>query len=50
MNTTNRPEQQVILQATEAIPLEDRSLSASETLKEQQADVREKDAAPVFVP
>ena len=38
------------MQANEAVALEDRSLPASETLKEQQADVQEKDAARVFVP
>ncbi|MBV6396240.1 MAG: hypothetical protein HFACDABA_01835 [Anaerolineales bacterium] len=38
------------MQPADAIPLEDRSLPASETLKEQQADIAEKDFAPVFVP
>ena len=38
------------MQATEASPLEDRSLPADEVLTEQQAEVTEKDSAPVFVP
>ena len=50
MNTTNQNEQPIPLQSTEAAPLEDHSLSASETLKEQQAEMEEKDAAPVFIP
>ena len=50
MNAINQTDQQAIMQSTEAIPVEDRSLSASETLKEQQAEVSEKASAPVFVP
>jgi hypothetical protein len=50
MNTTNQNEQPAILQPTEAIPLEDNSLSASETLREQQTEVAEKESAPVFIP
>gem|GEM_PF-5181668 len=50
MNTTNQNEQPIPLQATEAAPLEDNSLPASETLREQQADVQEKDAVRVFLP
>ena len=38
------------MQATEAIALEDKSLPASETLREQQADETEKVSVPVFVP
>lgn len=50
MNTINQNEQPAILQATEAIPLEDRSLPASETIREQQAEIAEQSSAPVFVP
>ncbi len=38
------------MQVTEAFPLEDRSLPANETLKEQLSEVAEKDSAPIFVP
>lgn len=38
------------MQATEAAALEDNSLPASETLREQQADETEKLCAPVFIP
>lgn len=38
------------MQATEAVALEDNSLPASETLKEQQADETEKVSVLVFVP
>ncbi len=50
MDTNNLNEPQTPMQATEAYPLEDRSLRASETLQEQQAEVAEKSSAPVFVP
>ena len=50
MNTTNQNEQLVILQAIEAIPLEDNSLTANETLREQQADDTKKLSVPVFIP
>lgn len=49
MNTQTEPTVNN-LQPTEAIPLEDNSLPASETLKEQQADETEKVSVPVFVP
>jgi hypothetical protein len=38
------------MQATEAVALEDNSMPASETLKEQQADDAQKLSVPVFVP
>ncbi|MFZ5855326.1 MAG: hypothetical protein ACOYZ6_00715 [Chloroflexota bacterium] len=38
------------MQMTEAVALEDNSLPASETLREQQADDTEKVSVPVFIP
>lgn len=38
------------MQMTEAVALEDNSLPASETLREQQAEAAEKESAPVFIP
>ena len=50
MDTNNQNEQPAILQATEAIPLEDRSLPADEVIMAQQSDSADNDAAHVFVP
>lgn len=51
MDANNQNEQQAILQATEAVPLEDRSLPADEVIAAQQSESAERfDAAPVFVP
>lgn len=50
MNTLNQNEQPVILQAMETTPMEDRSLPASQALREQQADSAAKETAPVFIP
>jgi hypothetical protein len=48
MNTQTEPIN--TMQATEAVALEDKSLPASETLKEQQADETQKVSVPIFVP
>jgi hypothetical protein len=50
MNITSQNEQPAILQSTEAIPLEDRSLPADEVLTAQQSDFANYDSSPVFVP
>lgn len=50
MNAINQNEQPAILQPTEATPLEDRSLPAGETIREQQAETAEQSSAPIFVP
>ena len=51
MDTTDQNEPQILLQSTEAAPLEDRSLSANEVLNEQQADLADGyQVTPVFVP
>jgi len=51
METTNLNEQQTPMQATEAYPLEDRSLPADEVITAQQAEsVENFNTAPVFVP
>jgi hypothetical protein len=51
MDTNNLNEPQTPMQATEAYPLEDRSLRAEETLAAQQSDFEEGNAsAPTFIP
>ena len=51
MDTKNLNEQQTPMQATEAYPLEDRSLRAEETLAAQSSDLADNDTfAPTFIP
>ena len=50
MDTTNQNEPQILLQSTEAAPLEDRSLSANETLSAQQSEIAEETFMPTFIP
>jgi hypothetical protein len=50
MDTNNQNEQQTQMQATEAYPLEDRSLPANEVIIAQQAESADYDTSPVFVP
>ncbi len=50
MNITSQNEQQAIMQATEAVPLEDRSLSADEVITAQQTEFAEETFAPTFIP
>lgn len=51
MDTNNQNESQTQMQATEAYPLEDRSLRAEETLTEQRAESETSSAyALVFIP
>lgn len=38
------------MQATESFPLEDRSLSANETLSAQQSEIAEETFMPTFIP
>jgi hypothetical protein len=50
MDTNNQNEQPAVLQATEAVPLEDHSLPADEVITAQQAESADCNPAPVFVP
>ena len=51
MDTNNQNEQQAQMQATEAYPLEDRSLCAEETLTAQRSDFADGDTyVPTFIP
>ena len=51
MDTNNQNESQTQMQATEAYPLEDRSLRAEETLTAQRAELDNGDTyVPTFIP
>lgn len=51
MDTNNQNEQQALMQAVEAVALEDRSLPAGEIIAAQQSEsVNDSTTAPVFVP
>jgi hypothetical protein len=50
MDTNNLNEPQMPMQATEAYPLEDRSLRADEVITAQQTEFAEETFAPTFIP
>jgi hypothetical protein len=50
MDTNNQNQQQTPMQATEAYPLEDRSLRADEVITAQQTESVEDAFAPTFIP
>jgi hypothetical protein len=50
MDTNNQNQQQTPMQATEAYPLEDRSLRADEVITAQQTESTEDAFAPTFIP
>ena len=50
MDMKDQNEQQTPMQATEAYPLEDRSLPADEVITAQQSESADRASAHVFVP
>ena len=50
MDTNNQNESQTQIQATEAYPLEDRSLPADEVLAQRQSEFADESYTPTFIP